>query len=131
MNFFFDEHFPPNLARALNILDDNNSITCTEDKGWRGASDEKWIRLLSEEEEKTVIMTMDENIRYKKGITEVWKKSELTTFFFVGRWNHIPMWDRCVKTIDLWKDIIHKAERAKKGQSFKIKINSKKIEELE
>ena len=131
MKFIFDENFAPNLARALNILDDEHEISSVLIKFGKELADTDWIPRLAQESENWVILTMGKRISRHRQITEVWRQAGLTTFFFVGAWAHARSWERIVKTIGLWKDIVEKARTAQKGSAFKVKIYSKKIEEMD
>jgi hypothetical protein len=130
LKFVFDENFAPNLARALALLDNEHEVASVVDKYGRGLDDIDWIPRLADEDENWVILTIDKRISRNKKITEVWKQAGLTTFFFVGAWAHTSSWDRIVKTIGLWKNIVEKACQAKRGSVFKVLIKSKEIVEL-
>ncbi|HPM76232.1 MAG TPA: hypothetical protein PK961_04005 [bacterium] len=120
LNLFFDENFGQRIPEALKLTDKDAEIDSTFHRGWSGKRDEEWIQELADEKSDWIILTADWRISRKKGLTDIWKQCNLTTFIFIGGWCHAKSWDRFANTVKIWKKIQNKADNFPKGTVFKV-----------
>ncbi len=126
MTIYFDENFPPQLAEALNILDDKNNVFTTINR-YQGFSDEKLITEISKNN--AILITRDKKMKKFKGERELLIKYKMVVMFYEG--SHSKYWDIVRLFIKNWEKITKELSNNKQFPNFfKINVNGK-IEKLE
>ena len=117
MIFYFDENLPPQIARALNILDSKNKIYSVKDK-FEGVKDLELIPKLTEEE--AILITFDKNMRKIQAERKALKSNKMIVFFLAIKLNY---WDTVKLFIKIWDKILSNAKkisREKEAIFFRI-----------
>lgn len=123
MIFYFDENLPPQIAKALNILDRNNDIYSVKEH-FAGLSDIELIPKLAEK--KAILITFDKNMRRYKAEREALNNNEMIVFFFsikLDYWRYVKL------SIKIWDKILSTAKNATKPSFYRI-TGKGKIENL-
>ncbi len=125
MKFFFDNHWPPPLARALNVLtekDDDRVVHIEDSRFGRDATDEEWITGLAEDGDWVVVTKDKLTKRGSKGRPErlITQESGLTAFLFAGNWNHFNRWEQSWRMVRGWPKLREHALRVEAGHGWMV-----------
>lgn len=128
MKFFFDNHLPPSLARALHLLsfDEGHSVEHLRDKFLPSITDVDWIKALGIEGG-WIIVTADRKILTSPHEFAAWKEANLTTFFLDRGWGSMQRWDIIWKIAQRWPKIMEMSNRYSTGMMFRVQVRSLKI----
>ncbi len=123
MIFYFDENIPPQIARAINLLDKNNEIYTVKDK-YQGLKDLELIPKLAEE--KAVLITFDKNMRKNRAERTALEQNKMIVFFFATQIK--DYWDFVKLNIKIWKKITELVKKTKEKPKFYRVTGQGKIE---
>jgi len=123
MIYYFDENFPPQIARALNILDIENDIFTVKDK-FEGLKDLELIPELAKQN--AVLITFDKKMRRNKAEKTALENNKMIVFFFATQIK--DPWDFVKLNIKVWQKITSKAEKTKDKPMFYKITGQGKIE---
>ncbi len=133
MKIYFDENFPYQLAKALNILqspkvDEDVEVLNISDEYGRGAADEEWIPQIAKSN--GIVITQDLRIQNTKQQRELYRQYKLGVVFLKPPSKKgYSYWEQVEKVIMSWRDI-KDAKNFKRPFAFIIRPNSKHLESL-
>lgn len=133
MKIYFDENFPYQIARALNILQEPSQevvtvLNVSEEFG-RGAQDEDWIPKVGKEN--GIIITQDLNIHHTRQQRELYRKHNLGVVFLKppSKSGYL-YWQMVNKILLSWAAIKNLAMKNERPFAFVLRSRSSKLEEL-
>jgi hypothetical protein len=120
VRFILDHNLAPNLARAVDLLVDDE-VTCLKDRGWQASEDEEWISAVGREGD-WVIVTGDLNIVRNAYRQKVFREANVTTFFLLEAWSKGTArgTEIAQRLLKLWPEIASRAARAPRGTCFAV-----------
>lgn len=133
MKIYFDENFPYQIAKALNILqspkeDENVEVVNISDYFGRGAADEMWIPQIAKLN--GIVVTQDLRIQNTHHQRDLYREHKLGVVFFKPPSKKgYTYWEQVEKVILSWKEIKN-TDRQKRPFAFVIRPNSKHLEPL-
>jgi len=120
VKFFIDNNLPVALAQGLNEISApyQHSVLHLTSKFKPSTPDHVWINALALEGD-WIIISQD---RLSKNHLEkiAFRESNLTAFFLIKGWSHIPYWEKAWKLTRWWPAIIEQAQRVQAGASFQV-----------
>jgi hypothetical protein len=120
MTFFFDENFPINATRILDIFDLDNEMRHCTDLFEKGTPDVEWIEKLSKIDSKSVVVSHDGRILRNKVERKALVECNLTFVYFTGIWAHTP-WNEFVwRIVKIWPNIIKNVSQIRKPTIFEV-----------
>lgn len=132
MKIIFDENFPPQIAKALQILqsaksEENVEVLNLTDLYGRGIEDEYWIPKISEIS--GIVVTQDIRIQRTRHQRELYEKFGLGVVFLKPPSNKgYSYWEQVDKIFSAWTDIKKICRRQPRPFAFIIRPRSKKVE---
>ena len=128
MKFFFDACIPIQFARALSLLDQDNTIEHLFDKYKLDAKDVDWLRDLGKEREYSIVSRDD----FRKSDEEkrALRENAHAVFILAGGYRHMKLWDLAHKVVGWWPRFIDVAAEAKQGQCFRVPTTGAKLVEI-
>ena len=132
MKFFFDNMMSPNLARAINCIEqgsDKHTVTHLSEKYNRRITDIEWIRALGTERE-WVIISGDLRISRIAAERQAWLESGLTMFFLKDGWGNQKIWEYASRFLHWWPSIVAQAQFAAVGKGFFVPWGGQKFEDF-
>jgi hypothetical protein len=118
MKIYIDENMPPQLARALNIIQEalnnkentNIQVLSVVDEFGKGTPDEEWIPKVSG----SIVITQDYNIQRTRHQRDLYIKHGVGMIFIKSSSkNGMSFWDFTQLLIKKWDDI---RKKVRKGQ---------------
>ncbi len=134
MTFFFDENFPPAIARALNVLqaqkpEEGIKVLNISEEFGKGMADEDWIPKVSERD--GIVITQDLNIQRTKQQRDLYREHNLAVIFIKPpSKTGYTYWEQVEEIFSNWSKIKEEMKKAKKPCAFIIRPRSNKIESL-
>ncbi len=130
MRYYFDENFPPQIAKALQIaqgpLNEKIEIFNVSDIYGRGAADETWIPDIAKN--KGIVITQDLNIHRQRQQRELYEKHKMGIIFLKPpSKTGLKYWEMVEKMFAVWAVIKSNTKNAKKPFAFVIRARSKKM----
>ena len=137
MTIYLDENMPPNLAKALDILQEslnnrNNTeikVVSTIEAFGRGAKDEEWIPQAGMEE--AVVITQDYNINRRKHQRELCEQFNIGMIYFrppsKALFGYLSLVQLIIRH---WEAIIKVAVKKTRPFAYKIMSRGKNLEEI-
>lgn len=122
MNFFFDNCISYRIARAIDALDERNTIVPLRDKFDPKIKDPDWIRQLAADDQDWVIVSGDPAITRGRHEREAWLESGLTAFFWEPRWLKIKLWQQATLMLKWWPKLPDQASAVAPGAGFLIPV---------
>jgi hypothetical protein len=132
MKFYIDENLPPNLARALDLLNnydnDGTSVHSIKIEFGVGVKDEEWIPVVGKE--KSVVITRDYNIHQTRQQKTLYEKHGVGIFFLRSPSKKKPYtyWEFVVELVSRWNEI--KEKTRKDSLPFAYLITKRKIQKI-
>jgi len=132
MKIFFDENFPPQLPKALTLLqqgwrDEKVEVFHLAEEYERGLPDEVWIPKIAKED--GIVITRDLNIQKTRQQRELYKQHRLGVVFFkTPSKTGYTYWEIVVKVVQSWSDIKITAQREKRPFAYILSPRSRKLE---
>lgn len=137
MIIYLDENLSRYLANALNELQkplnkkytklpEAIEVRSLSDDFGKGAHDEDWIPKL---DQGTCVITADINIRFTKHQRELFEHYQIGMFFLKTPKGY-GYWDTTLLIIRKWEKILATIIRKKPPFAYRIKPNSKKLEDI-
>ena len=134
MKIFFDENFPPQIAKALQILqsprtEEDVEVYNIADYFGQGVSDENWIPEIAKKN--GIVITQDLNIHRSRNQKELLKNSGLRIVFFKPPSNKgYTYWEFVENVIKNWNDIKKTSRKNKDPFAYVLRPRSSKLEPL-
>lgn len=134
MKYYFDENFPPQIAKALQILqspkmEENVEVLNISDVFGKGASDEEWIPEIALQE--GTVVTQDLNIHQTRNQRELYRSHKLGVVFLKPPSKRgYSYWELVEKIFASWFEIKKTTNTAKRPFAYIIRARSKRLEEL-
>lgn len=126
MIIYFDENIPKQLAEALNILDNKNTIKSVKNE-YKGIQDPELIPLLKKEN--AILITKDKKMRKIKTEKQLLIENKTIVLFFNK--SNVDYWKIVSLFISKWEKIIHDLNTIKEGPSFLVLNENGKINKIE
>src|SRR5258706_90827 len=106
MKFLLDNHFPPQLARALNELVRNkgHEVFALRERFPEDIADVDLLHQLGEQGD-WCLVTCDRQIRKNPLEQAALAQAKVTTFFLAKGWATQQYWPKCQKLIAAWPKI--------------------------
>lgn len=133
MIIYFDENFPPHLARGFEILQKPESqkmklqteVRFLPDIFGRGAKDEHWIPEIGKNED--CIITQDVNITRRKHELELYRQNKIGLFLLRGpsKKAGLKIWDMVLALAKNWPELLDKAHNYNKPFAFNFGLKGK------
>ena len=131
---YIDENFAPQLAEALNIIQEHLNKTeklkfevfAIKKEFGQGALDEDWIKKIGEEN--GIVITQDLRIQTTRHQYELYKQHGLGVFFFKPLSTGYSFWEMIEQLIKHWPEI-KKLSRTKRPFAYRC-TNRKPFEPL-
>jgi hypothetical protein len=130
VKLFFDNCILFRIARALDILDEHNSIVALRDKFPVDVEDLEWISELAREKENWIIISGDVRISRNKAEREAWLEAQLTAFFWEPGWENLPHWRKAATMVKWWPAISEQAVKIAPGAGFMIPVRSSRLRQV-
>ena len=125
MKFFFDNNLAAKIAKGLNgFVSPEHQVVHLKEQFAANTDDAVWMAQLTQQED-WVIITADIRIGKNPHEIEAWKAAGHTIFFLKPGWLKMKFWDQAQKFVKCFPEIIEKAERAARGDSFIVTVNGK------
>jgi len=134
MIFFFDENFPPAIAKALNILqaqkpEEKIEVLNISDEYGKGIADEDWIPKVGKRN--GIVVTQDLNIQRTRQQRDLYRQHNLAVVFIKPPSKKgYTYWEQVKEIFSNWDIIKAEIKKAKKPCAFIIRPRSSKIETL-
>jgi len=128
VKFFIDCCLPIQFARALSLLDQDNTIEHLLDKYKPDTLDVVWLRDLGKERVYNVVSRDDfrKSDEEKRAVRE----NANAVFILAGGYRHMKLWDLAQKVVGWWPRFIETSAKAKPGQCFRVPTKGAKLEEI-
>jgi len=131
VRFFFDNCLSPYLAEAIAALekaeDKPAEVVHLQAKFEADTDDVDWLPVLAAEKN-WIVVTGDLDIRRRVHERQVWRDSNLVTFFMAAGWTDMKKWDQAWKFMKRWPGIREQALRARPGQAWRVPVGTGRLE---
>ncbi len=132
MKIYFDENFPPNIAKAINILEKNKDIDVLNitDEFGHGIADDDWIPVVGSKG--GIVVTQDHNIHRMRQQRELYREHNLGLVVIKPpSKTGYKYWEQVRLIIKEWEKIIKTASRSKRPFGYILKARSSKLIDLD
>lgn len=128
MNFFFDRCVSVRIARMLGAYERDHQIIHQDDDA-RFTTETTDVELITAiaDDPKPVFITADISQRREPLERKALRDSGLTIFFIRRGFHQLPFHQQAVKLLNLWREIVRLAERAKEPTAFEISPAARKV----
>jgi len=127
MNFFFDNPLSPNLAKAMNLLEEREgTVTHLKDIFPGDEKDEIWLPYVGNND--LVLITRDRKIRKRPAQLMAFKRHDVGAFILTGK--IMTKWQGIRQLINAWEEIKRLNTITKKPYAFQIPLRGRKIQRL-
>lgn len=125
MKFFFDNNLAAKIAKGLNgFVSPDHQVVHLKEEFAANTEDTVWMSQLTQQKG-WIIVTADVRIGKNPHEIQAWKQAGHTIFFLKPGWLNMTFWEQAQKFVKCFPQIIEKAERAKRGDSFLVSVNGK------
>lgn len=133
MKFYFDENIPPNIAKALAILqnprrDENIMVFTIRGEFGEGLPDEEWIPKVAALN--GIVITQDTNIHRVQHQRELYRQHGVGIVFFKPPKNGYKYWEMVKFIINKWDIIKKDVKKLNKPFALVVSPRSTKPEKL-
>lgn len=125
MKFFLDNNLAAKIARGLNgFVSPDHQVVHLKEQFAANTEDTVWMTQLAKQQG-WIIITADVRIGKNPHEIRAWKEAGHTIFFLKPGWLNMNFWDQAHKFVKCFPEIIRRAERASRGDSFIVGVNGK------
>jgi len=122
LKFFVDNCLAPRYAKLLGALD-YGEVTSLREHFAPNTTDVVWITELGERG--WVLLSLDRSQRSKPPERAALKASGVIAFYFAKGFDHLPLDEQAWRIVKFWPAIAARAEAARKGECYMVRINGK------
>jgi len=121
MNFFFDNNLSPNLAKAMNLLEQRGEVLHLTEKFAPNTKDEDWLKYVGEN--RLILITRDKRIRRHAAELRAFKIFKVRAFILGGK--NPTIWQIIKQIINNWLKIKDLASKTRPPFVFQIPLKGK------
>ena len=122
MNFFFDNNISPNLAKAMNLLEEGEgSVKHLKDRFPGDERDENWLPHVGNND--LILITRDRRIRRRPAELSAYKRYKVGAFILTGK--VMTKWQGIKQLILAWEEIKRLNIATNKPYAFQIPLRGK------
>ena len=122
MKFFFDNNMSPNLAKAMNLLEEGEgSAEHLRDRFPGDEKDEIWLQHVGNND--LILITRDQKIRKHPAELSAYKRFKVGAFILTGK--VMTKWQGIRQLILAWEEIKRLSSATHKPYAFQIPLRGK------
>jgi hypothetical protein len=125
-SFVLDENLSPQLAQALQLLDDEVTIRYIVDFFAAGTDDTVYLPVLGTAG--AFLVTRDTKQRRKPAELEAYREHHVGAFILGGK--NLERWDLVKQIVLSWPQIKETAKKTRRPFAYKVRANGGKLEPL-
>lgn len=73
-----------------------------------------------------ILVSGDPAITTSRKEREIWRQSELTSFFFGGHFARLSIWAQVAEVVNWWPEIVREAREAPRGTGYLLPLRGSK-----
>jgi predicted nuclease of predicted toxin-antitoxin system len=116
MKFFFDNNLSHRLAKAMNLLEEDEFVMHLKDKFRQDEIDEVWLKYVGSNG--LVLVTRDQKIRKRRAELIAFRKHSIGAFILTGK--NLGRWQEIKQLIWAWENMKKLAASTQRPFAFQV-----------